>query len=254
MILNRFPWQYNTRMKIIKQFLISIIEIFFRIFFLVFGKPKISNDLNKAIELYKGGGFSSLFKLIRVWDAPYQEIEKLVPQKGEIVDLGSGDGLLANYLGLSSLRRKVLGIELNKSRLVESDKGLKNVRFKAGDILKSKIYKVDAILLIHVFHHLPSLDDQLKILDACKKNLNKNGKLIVVEIIQKPLLKYIFTSITDMLILPIVFNNKLIDTNIHYRKDTEWKKLFKSYGFKVKTTYPHLGRPFSHALYECLLL
>lgn len=238
-------------MKIIKQFLIHLIEIFFKIYFGVFGKPKISRDLAKAIDLYKGGGFSSLFKIIRVWDAPYQEIEKLVPQKGEIIDLGSGDGLMANYLGISSKKRKVFGIELNKSRLIESDKGLNNVKFKVGDILKNKIYKVDAILLIHVFHHLPDYESQVKILEACKKNLNKNGKLIVAEIIQKPFLKYLFTYVTDALILPIVFNNKLIDTKIHYRKDTEWKKLFKSYGFKVKTTYPHNGKPFSHVLYEC---
>lgn len=240
-------------MKFIKQFLVSLIEIFFNIYFYFFGKPKLSKDLKKAIDLYKGQGFSSLFKLIRVWDAPYQEIESIVPKKGQIIDLGSGDGLMANYLGISSKNRKVFGIELNKSRLIESDKRLKNVKFKVGDVLKSKIYKVDAILLIHVFHHLPNREAQVKMLEACKKNLNNNGKLIVAEIIQKPFLKYIFTYITDMLILPIVFNNKLIDLNINYRTDSEWEKLFKSYGFKVKTTYPHIGRPFSHVLYECQL-
>lgn len=240
-------------MKLIKQFLVLLIEVFFMIYFFIFGKPKISNRLKSAIDLYKGQGFSSLFKLIRVWDAPYEEIEKIIPKRGKIIDLGSGDGLMANYLGLSSSKRQVFGVELNKSRSLESEKGVKNVKFKVGNILKSKIYKVDVILLIHVFHHLTSLDDQVKILEACKKNLNKNGKLIVAEIIQKPFLKYLFTYITDILILPIIFNNKLFDSQIHYRKDSAWKKLFKDYGFKVKSTYPHLGKPFSHVLYECLL-
>lgn len=241
-------------MKIIKQFLLFLIELFFKVYFFIFGRPKVSKYLEKAISLYEGQGFSSLFKLIRVWDAPYEEIESIVPKKGQIIDLGSGDGLMANYLGLSSSRRKVFGIELNKSRLIESNKGLKNVKFKVGDILKSKTYKVDAILLIHVFHHLPSKEAQLKMIAACKNNLNRNGKLIVAEIIQKPFLKYIFTYITDTLILPIVFNNKLIDLNINYREDSDWKKLLKSYGFKVKTTYPHKGMPFSHVLYECTLV
>lgn len=241
-------------MKIIKQFSVWLIEIFFKVYFFVFGRPKVSKYLEKAINLYEGQGFSSLFKLIRVWDAPYEEIEKIVPKKGQIIDLGSGDGLMANYLGLSSKKRKVFGIELNKSRLIESDKRLKNVKFKVGDILKTKIYKVDAILLIHVFHHLPSYEAQIKILEACKKNLNKNGKLIVAEVTQKPLLKYIFTYFTDVFILPIVFNNKLIDMNINYKSENDWKKLFKNYGFKVKTTYPHKGRPFSHVLYECILV
>ena len=238
-------------MKLIKQLLILLVEVFFKIYFFIFGKPKISKDLNSTISLYQGKGFSSLFKLIRVWDAPYEEIERLVPRKGKIIDLGSGDGLMANYLGISSSKREVFGIELNKQRLVESNKGVKNVKFKVGDILKSKIYRVDAILLIHVLHHLPSYKSQEKILEACKKNLNKNGKLIIAEIIQKPFLKYLFTYITDVLILPIVFNNKLVDNQIFYRSDSNWRKIFKEYGFKVETTYPHCGRPFSHVLYEC---
>jgi len=229
------------------------VEVFFKIYFFIFGKPKISKDLNSAISLYQGKGFSSLFKTIRAWDAPYEEIERLVSKKGKIIDLGSGDGLMSNYLGIASGGRKVFGIELNKSRLIESNKGIKNVSFKVGDILKEKIYKVDAILLIHVFHHLPSYEGQVRMLEACKKNLNKNGKLIVAEIIQKPLLKYLFTYITDVLILPIVFNNKLFDSKIHYRKDPEWKKLFKDHGFKVQATYPHKCMPFSHVLYECTL-
>ena len=240
-------------MQLIKQFLILLVEVFFKIYFFIFGKPKISKDLNSAISLYQGKGFSSLFKTIRAWDAPYEEIERLVSKKGKIIDLGSGDGLMANYLGISSSKREVFGIELNRQRLAESNRGVKNVNFKVGDILKSKIYKVDVILLIHVFHHLPSYKSQEKMLEVCKKNLNNNGKLIIAEIIQKPFLKYLFTYLTDVLILPIVFNNKLFDSQIFYRSDTNWKKLFKEYGFKVETTYPHCGRPFSHVLYECNL-
>lgn len=240
-------------MNTIKQFLIFLVVVFFKIYFFAFGSPRISKNLKSAVDLYTSGGFSSLFKLIRVWDAPYEEIEKMVPKRGKVIDLGSGDGLMANYLGLSSKKRIIFGIELNKSRLLESDKGVKNVSFKVGDILKSKIHKVDSILLIHVFHHLPSLGSQVKILEACKRNLNKNGKLIVAEIVETPFWKYVFTYLVDTLVLPIIFNNKLIDKNINYRKDSDWKKLFKEYGFIVKTTYPHKGRPFSHVIYECSL-
>lgn len=240
-------------MKLLRELTVFLLSAFFGFYFFIFGKPRVSKNLSKAIDFYKGDGFSSLFKLIRVWDAPYQEIERIVPKKGKIMDLGSGDGLLSNYLGLSSQIRNIIGIELNKKRFVESNKGVKNVSFKVGDILKSKMDKVDAILLIHVFHHLPSYGSQIKILEACKKNLNKKGKLIVAEVIHKPILKYLFSYFTDKLILPIVFNNKLFDNGIYYRKDSDWKKLFKSYGFSVKTTYPHRGRPFSHVLYECSL-
>lgn len=240
-------------MKIIKQFLVFLVEVFFKVYFALFGKPKINKNLQKTIDLYDEGGFSSLFKLIRAWDAPYEEIEKVVPKSGQILDLGCGDGLLANYLAMSSQKRKILGIELNKGRLKNSDKKLKNVAFRSGDILKSKIQKSDAILLIHVFHHLSSYDDQVKMLKACKENLGRGGKLIVAEIVYTPVLKFAFTSLVDMFALPIIFNNSLTDFNINYRGDRAWKDLFKQNGFKVKTTYPHSGKPFSHALYECTI-
>lgn len=240
-------------MKLIKQFLIVLVDLFFRVYFFIFGKPKISSDLGRAVDLYKDAGFSSLFKLIRVWDAPYIEIEKRVPTKGKIIDLGSGDGLMANYLALSKPRRHILGIELNKKRLIESDKRIKNAKFKSGNILKSKIYKADAILLIHVLHHLSGRKAQLKMLDACKRNLQKGGKLIIAEIIQRPYWKYLFTYLVDILVVPILFEGKLMNTNIFYRKDSEWKKILKDKGFILKTTYPHKTKPFSHVLYEAVL-
>lgn len=236
-------------MKLIKQILIFFITIFFKIFFLVFGEPKISSRLKSAVNLYKGNSFSSLFKIIRVWDAPFEEIEKAVPDNGKIVDLGCGDGILGNYLALSSKKRNVVGIEFNKKRINEANKGLANTKFVYGDILKSNFTKADAILLIHVLHHLESYKDQEKLLTKCKERLNRGGKIIIAEIIERPLHKFLFTALTDFLIVPILFEGRLINTMVHFRTLDKWKKLFKKMGFKYKYSLNHQDMPFSHAIF-----
>lgn len=233
----------------IKVMLTFLVRVFFKIYFGVFGKPKINANFQKVLKLYRSRGFIGDFSLIRIWDAPFEELEKVVPREGVVVDLGCGDGILANYLAVSSGKREVLGIELNKSRVREADRGLKNARFIQGDILKEDFPKSDAILLTHVFHHLTSYKDQENLLEKCKENLNKGGKLIITEIIEKPILKFLFSALTDIITVPILFEGKLVDTKIHYRTLTGWKKFLGNGEFKYKYEVTHKGMPFSHVIF-----
>ncbi len=237
-------------MKFVKNTLIAVIAIFFKIYFFVFGEPKIDKKLKQALSLYKVGGFSELFSIIRSWDAPYLEIESVVPKSGLIVDLGSGDGLLSNYLAIASSKRKIIGIEINKGRLKESDKGLKNVKFTLGDIVKEKIPESNAIILAHVLHHLNSFSEQVELLKLCRKKLKRGGKLIIIEIIETPFLKFIFTALVDYFVLPALFEGKLISSKIHYRSVSGWKETLKNVGFSNRFKLIHKGMPFSHVIIE----
>lgn len=238
-------------MRIIKNVLWLFINLFFRVYFYIFGKPKISRALQKTLILYGGSNFFELFSLIRAWDAPFYEVNKAVPLKGLIVDLGCGDGTQSNFLALSSKERKVVGVEINKDRILEADKGIKNTKFLTGDIRSVKFPKADCIVLTHVLHHLPNKLDQQKLLKRLHGDLKKSGKLVIVEIIEKPFLKYVFTWLTDAFTVPILFEKKLYDFNFHYRKEREWIELCRRLGFVCTVTYPHKGKPFSHVLFEC---
>lgn len=240
-------------MEFIRKILWLTVNFFFAVYFRIFGKPVVSKNLQKSIDLYKGNNFTELFSLIRVWDAPYEEINELVPKSGKIIDLGSGDGILANYLSISSSKRKIIGIEINTNRLKEADKGIKNVKFEKGDIVKGNYPKADCIILSHVLHHLPNRKDQEKVLKVAKKRLKKGGKLIIVEIVERPLSKHVFTWITDAFIVPILFEGKLFDFNFHYRKESEWIDALEDLRFGVKINKPHIGKPFSHIAFDCEL-
>lgn len=238
-------------MKIAKRVMQFAVKIFFSLFFAVFGKPRISAKLRQTLELYKGSGFSETFSRARVWDAPFGEVLKYIPDKGIVVDLGCGDGILTNFLALSRPKVKFIGIELNKERVVDADRGLINAKFVHGDILKTNVPQADVITIVHVLHHLPSKKDQEILLTGLKRKLKRGGKIVVVEIIEKPILKYWFTWITDAITVPILFQGKLFASDFYYRTKKEWEVLFEKLNFKVKSHMAHKGKPFSHIVFVC---
>lgn len=239
------------RVNMIKGLLEFNLRIFFNTLFFFDRRSWNSLDSQKVSMLYKGYGFSELFAKIRIWDAPLERIAKLVSKEGVVVDLGCGDGLFTNYLALNSAKRKVIGIEINPQRLKEAEKGIKNVKFKGGDILKAEIPPADTILLIHVLHHLSSYQQQIQILKQCQTKLRKNGKLIIVEIVKRPFLKYLLTWFVDVVIFSILFEGKKINSQIFYRDEKGWKELLKELGFSVVAQRAAKGKPFSHMIFSC---
>jgi len=228
--------------------MILLLRTFFNFYFFFFGKPRISCSLKKVLSLYETGGFGEFFSFIRVWDAPFDEIEKVVPKKGVITDLGCGEGILTNFLAISSSERKLTGIEIDKERIVQADKGISNTSFVYGDVTKVKIPKSDAIIFSHLLHHLPSYKKQEELLSKSLESLNSNGSLIVVEVDTKPLFKYVTSLLTDYFLVPWLFDKKIYERT-YFRNRSEWTSLFQKYGLKVKTFRVDQGKPFSHVIY-----
>lgn len=212
---------------------------------------KNTREEKDTINLYTNTGWKSLFARIRFWDSPYREVEKLIPDRGIITELGCGEGIFSNFLGMSSVKRNVVGIEIDKDRVGDADRGLKNVFFKKADALKVMIPKSNCIVMFHLLHHLNSFKDQELLLEKSKGALKKKGKLVIVEIVEKPLIKFLTTWFTDYFVVPWLFEGKFIARKIYFRKEKDWKIFLRNTGFKVKTFTPHHGKPFSHAVFVC---
>lgn len=196
-------------------------------------------------QLYQGLGWPSIFARIRFFTAPYKKLERLVPEKAFVIDLGCGYGILANFLALSGLKREILGIELDSKKIKFADRGLKNVKFLKADITKTTLKKADIILLVHVLHHLDSFQAQEELLAVCRKKLSKNGKLIIVEVDRKPVFKFILGWLADRLLYP--------GDRIYYRFPEEFKQMFTKLKFKVKIIKADHGKPFAHVIYVAAL-
>lgn len=208
-------------------------------------------NIQKVINLYSEVGWKRIFSIIRFWDAPFFEVEKMVPKKGYIIDLGCGEGIFTNFLALSSGKRKILGFELDGKRVKQADRGLKNVNFKQGNVLKLRLPNCDTIVLFHLLHHLKSYKDQEKLIDNCFNAIEKRGRLIIVEVDVKLSFKYFISWLTDHFVVPILFEGKLFEKDIHFRNKNEWLELLEQKGFDCKTFSLEKGKPFTHVVFEC---
>lgn len=198
----------------------------------------------KIKQLYCGLGWPSLFTKIRLFTGSYSHLNSFVPREGFIVDLGCGYGIFANLLGFLSNKRKILGLDLDKSKIIHANRGLKNVDCRAGDITKINIPQADCILLIHVLHHLNSFLEQEELLSVCFDKLKKGGRLIIAEIDRHPWWKFLLTRLADYLLYP---GNK-----IYYRFSDEMVVLLKKFSTKITLEAIDRGGPFSTVAYICI--
>lgn len=208
--------------------------------------------VEKTVNLYSEVGWKKWFSKIRFWDAPYEEVENLIPKSGTIVDLGCGEGIFTNFLALSSPKRKIIGVDIDKTRVKEADRGLSNASFKVADATKIKIPKCDAIVLFHLLHHLRSYKDQEVLLHRCINTSKHGGKLLIVEVDKTPFLKYLISWFVDHFIIAWLFEKKFYESNIFFRDRKGWVNLIKENGLKPSVISVSEGKPFSHIIIKVL--
>ncbi|MFA6073849.1 MAG: class I SAM-dependent methyltransferase [Candidatus Woesearchaeota archaeon] len=204
----------------------------------------------KAIDLYSNNSWENFLSYFKFWEEPYEVVNKMIPKKGLIVELGCGEGLLTNYLAISEPKRKIIGYELVPERLAAAKKKIKNTTYKVADVTKLKLSKSDIFILFHVLHHLPSKISQEKLLLDIKKVLNKNGKLIIVDVYVSFGIRYLLAWFADHFLVPWVFEKRFY-TRAYFRNRSEWQSLLKKIGYKVKTKIETKGRPFPNIIFEC---
>lgn len=157
----------------------------------------------------------------------FMQDSKLNPDKIAI-DLGCGIGSLSKYIAYD-VGCKVIGINISDYQLKIARKMVKNngknINFMRLDIMDVDLIEknFDAAFLIDVGCHLP---DKEKALKKIYKVLNKGGRIVIADWIQKERLN---SFEKELLIEP--FNNYW---NFPYMESMKgYKKIFKKIGYKT---------------------
>ena len=115
----------------------------------------------------------------------------------KILDVGCGGGIICEPL--ARLGAKVTGIDFAPNNIIaakiHSKKNKLKINYINKDIEKSKLdEKFDVILMFEVLEHL---DNWKKTIKNIKKNLNKNGLIIISTINRNPLSKLFAINIAE---------------------------------------------------------
>jgi len=113
-------------------------------------------------------------------------IEKLLPRRLTIADIGCGTGTLS--FELARFAQQVIGIDLSKEMLrralaVANERAIVNVEFRQGDALKLPLSpaSVDAAFCVMVLHFLP--EPERAITELCRVT-RPGGSVILVDLVQ----------------------------------------------------------------------
>lgn len=182
----------------------------------------------------------SLYELLRSAILPLKEIDAALPQKGKIVDLGAGRGVIARYLATKSDARRVIGIDLDSKRFERPQ--LRNLKFVYGDIRQYNVKGASGIILSDVLHHL-TFPDQKRLLRRICASLVRGGVLAIKEIDTKEAMRSKLSRFWDFIFYP--------KDKICYTNSSDLIKFLENLGFVVFLSRPRRLFPGSTTLYIC---
>ncbi|HZP96002.1 MAG TPA: class I SAM-dependent methyltransferase [Candidatus Limnocylindria bacterium] len=138
--------------------------------------------LRRAVERYRSAPLGArLFVRGRAFLSELAVVERYVPKKGFVVDLGCGHGLFACVLREASPTRRVLGIDLDPRKIEVARQAIQDtqwLRFEVGDIASDAPPKCDAVTIVDVLYLLP-FEVQERVLRNAASALGEGGPLIV---------------------------------------------------------------------------
>lgn len=191
------------------------------------------------------GFFDKAYIKLRWRLCPFYLIEKFLPKKGIIIDVGCGYGLLANYLALKHNERNVYGYDLNQRRIKIANKSIKNrgnIHFEAKDVKMLKLNSCDAIVMSDFLHHIP-YKEQKNLARQAHNKLKKGGILMIQDIGRKPLWKYYIAIFIDNV---VNFFPKL-----YYFSSSSFKYMLEKNGFIVNVIRADKSLPLPDVLFVC---
>jgi len=159
-------------------------------------------------------------------------IETILPRRGIIIDLGCGEGMLANLLALRAPARTVIGFDFDERRLAKARRAalrgkITNATFHIADALTYPLSDdIEAIVVYDVLHHISERADQEFLIKRIANKLLPGRFLIIREPVNDDRIKGPLNSIADRyLFYP--------GTAIAMRTVAEWTRLLKKNGFSV---------------------
>jgi SAM-dependent methyltransferase len=181
---------------------------------------------------------------------PYERMASVFPSRGQVLDLGSGHGLLAFALSLGSDEREIIGIDHDPDRVRLAQAAALRLPlrsrpvFEVGD-LKEKLWSfasgsLTGIAMIDILHYFDPTTQQFLVSQAARV-LAPGGILAVREIDSDNGVKGAVNRLYERLATGVGFTRSA-SPRLSFRGAGGWSSLLESAGFTVRSE--RCGPPF----------
>ncbi len=183
---------------------------------------------------------------------PLQAVERQVPPRGRILDLGCGHGLFSALMAVAAPQRSILGIDPSPAKIAAASRlagKMPNVRFLQGTIDDCGESGLDAITIVDVLYLLP-VPEKLRILRRCRELLAPQGRLILKTNDTHPVWKYRWAWFQEVAMTGLGLT--MGGHGLHFLGCRETERLLREAGFRdVGTDHIRSLLPYPHTLFSC---
>lgn len=176
-------------------------------------------------------------------------VERYVPRKGFVVDLGCGHGLFACLLRETSPTRRVLGIDLDERKIAVARSAIQDtqwLRFEVGDIVRDAPPRCDAVTIVDVLYLLPP-DEQELVLRNAAAALAEGAPLVVKGQERRRDPRYAMTYAQELVTVSLGLTRGG-GRRFHFPSREEALAMFDRAGFLVDVVEMP-GRPYTDVVY-----
>lgn len=187
--------------------------------------PGTRSALRSALAYYRGGGISLGQSFLKHSLVPLSLLIDHLPDAGTILDLGCGEGILANRLARALPHCRVLGYDLDEQRVeLAARNAPPNARFEVRDVFDLPQGLIaDGAILNDVVHHVP-FRRQRELLAGVLRQLRPGAALVHKEVDRLDGVDFALTRFFDSRLYP--------EDSLSFRSLDDWLALWKRLGVR----------------------
>lgn len=210
-----------------------------------------SGALNRAVHRYRTAPLAArLFVHGRAFLSDLAQVERYLPRKGFVVELGCGHGLFACLLREASDQRRVLGLDLDERKIAVARGaagGTEGLRFEVADVALTAPPRCDAIAIVDVLYLLP-FAVQEQVLRQAAAALAEGAPLVVKAQERRRDPRYALTYGQELLAVGLGFTRRHGRERFFFPSRAEALAMFERAGFRVEVVEMPT-RPYTDVLY-----
>lgn len=133
--------------------------------------------------IYKGPVTEWYVRVKMKMEKNYAFFDSMLPDSGQITDIGCGMGQMDFMLSMYKPGRRILGIDYDDEKITVAqncwlDKCLGGLSFRCEDASQAELPESDAFIISDMMHYL-SAEKQLELIQRCASKLKSGGLILV---------------------------------------------------------------------------
>jgi trans-aconitate methyltransferase len=164
---------------------------------------------------YSRRGFPFGGALLKHSLVPLALIRQSLPERGLVLDLGCGEGMLTNLIACQCPGLRLQGIDRDAAKIERANRNAsRNASFAEGNILEEGLPSAQGVIANDVLHHFAP-EPQEALLRNVASLLDDEGVFILKEVDASDYLDRRWTTFWDRRLYP--------DDALHFRPLAEWR-------------------------------